>query len=105
MLGLAANHAPASYRDIIGRESPSKKSDRRGAQPLYTNEPESAGQACSVWPSNVLAKPLTKADIEGKKMCWGDDFKIFYPGGKVYNHKVGGRTGVRSKVMRSGGAA
>ena len=40
-------------------------------------------------PLNVLAKPLTKADIEGKKMCWGDDFKILYPGGKVYNNKVG----------------
>jgi hypothetical protein len=42
-----------------------------------------------VLPLSVLAKPLTKADIEGKKMCWGDDFKIFYPGGKVYNNKVG----------------
>jgi hypothetical protein len=40
-------------------------------------------------PSSALAKPLTRADIEGKKMCWGDDFKIFYPGGKVYNNKVG----------------
>ena len=39
--------------------------------------------------STALAKPLTKADIEGKKICWGDDFKIFYPGGKVYNNKVG----------------
>ncbi len=27
--------------------------------------------------STALAKPLTKADIEGKKICWGDDFKIF----------------------------
>ena len=27
--------------------------------------------------STALAKPLTKADIEGKKICWGDHFKIF----------------------------
>jgi hypothetical protein len=40
--------------------------------------------------SHTSAKPLTKADIEGKKICWPDaDFKIFYPGGKVYNPKVG----------------
>ena len=49
--------------------------------------------AVSLWlvlPSPALAKPLTKADVEGKKICWpGDDFKIFYPGGKVYNPKVG----------------
>src|SRR5271167_3187903 len=43
-----------------------------------------------VLPSYAMSKPLTKADIEGKKICWpDDDFKIFYPGGKVYNPKVG----------------
>jgi hypothetical protein len=43
-----------------------------------------------VLPSTALANQLTKADIEGKKICWPDaDFKIFYPGGKVYNPKVG----------------
>jgi hypothetical protein len=42
-----------------------------------------------VLPSSATAKPLSRADIEGKKMCWGDDFKIFYPSGKVYNNKVG----------------
>jgi hypothetical protein len=45
----------------------------------------------SIFPvSHISAKSLTKADIEGKKICWPDnDFKIFYPGGKVYNPKVG----------------
>ena len=43
MLGLAANHAPASYRDIIGRESPSKNQIAGDAQPLHVDEPESAG--------------------------------------------------------------
>jgi hypothetical protein len=44
-------------------------------------------------PSHAMAKPLTRADIEGKKICWPDgDFKIFSPGGKVYNPKVGDGT-------------
>jgi hypothetical protein len=44
-------------------------------------------------PSNALAKPLTKADIEGKKICWGSsDYKVFSPGGKVYNSIVGDGT-------------
>ncbi len=40
-------------------------------------------------PSHGLAKPLTKADIEGKKICWGNDYKSFSPGGKVYNNVAG----------------
>jgi hypothetical protein len=40
-------------------------------------------------PSHALAKPLTKADIEGKKICWGSDYKSFSPNGKVYNNTVG----------------
>jgi len=43
MLGLAANHAPASYRDIIGRESPSKNQIAGNAPQLHIDEPESAG--------------------------------------------------------------
>ena len=43
MLGLAANHAPASYRDIIGRESPSKNQIAGAAQPPHVDEPESEG--------------------------------------------------------------
>ena len=43
MLGLAANHAPASYRDIVGRENPPKNQIAGGARPLHIDEPESAG--------------------------------------------------------------
>lgn len=43
MLGLAADHAPATYRDIVGRESPSKNQIAGDAQPLHVGEPESAG--------------------------------------------------------------
>ncbi len=42
--------------------------------------------------SHALAKPLTKADIEGKKICWGKDYKSFSPGGKVYNNVAGDGT-------------
>ena len=43
MLGLAANHAPASYREIIGRESRSKNQIASDARPLHVDEPESRG--------------------------------------------------------------
>ena len=43
MLGLAADHAPATYRDIVGRESPSKNQIAGDAQPLHVGEPKSAG--------------------------------------------------------------
>lgn len=43
MLGLAADNAPATYRDIVGRESPSKNQIAGDAQPLHVGEPESAG--------------------------------------------------------------
>ncbi len=43
-------------------------------------------------PSLALAKPLTKADIEGKKVCWGKDYKIFSSGGKVSNNVAGDGT-------------
>ena len=35
MLGLAADHAPSTYRDIVGRESPSKNQIAGDAQPLH----------------------------------------------------------------------
>ena len=41
LLGLAADHEPASYWDIIKRDNP-----RKGAEPpapLHTDEPESTG--------------------------------------------------------------
>jgi hypothetical protein len=37
----------------------------------------------------VWAKPLTRADIEGKKICWGTTTNLFKPGGKVYNNVAG----------------
>src|SRR3974377_1766448 len=43
MLGLAANHAPASYRDIVGRASPRKKRVPGTTLPLHIDEPEAAG--------------------------------------------------------------
>ncbi len=43
-------------------------------------------------PSYAMAKPLTKADVEGKKICWGNDYKSFSAGGKVYNNVVGDGT-------------
>jgi hypothetical protein len=43
MLGLAANHAPASYRDIVGRASPRKNQIACDTLPLHIDEPESAG--------------------------------------------------------------
>ena len=42
MLGLAANHAPASYRDIVGRASPRKNQIAGDSLPLHIDEPESA---------------------------------------------------------------
>ena len=42
MLGLAANHAPASYRDIVGRASPRKNQIAGDTLPLHIDEPESA---------------------------------------------------------------
>jgi hypothetical protein len=50
-------------------------------------------------PSHALAKPLTKADIEeGKKICWGNDWKQFSPGGKVTNNVAGEGTWSISKA-------
>ena len=46
MLGLAADHAPATYRDIVGRESPSKNQIAGDAQPLHVGEPD--GQRISL---------------------------------------------------------
>ena len=40
MLGLAANHAPASYREIIRRRSPSKDQIAGDARPLHVGEPD-----------------------------------------------------------------
>jgi hypothetical protein len=41
-------------------------------------------------PSLAWAKPLTKADIVGKKICWGgNDYKSFSSGGKVYSSIAG----------------
>jgi hypothetical protein len=48
-------------------------------------------------PSHALAK--TKADIEGKKICWeGGVYQLFNPGGKVYNNSVGDGTWSMSKA-------
>ena len=43
MLGLAANHAPASYRDIVGRREPAKNQFAGDTLQLHIDEPESAG--------------------------------------------------------------
>ncbi len=41
-------------------------------------------------PSLALAKPLTKADIEGKNICWGKSPRnSFNTGGKVTNSVAG----------------
>jgi hypothetical protein len=45
-----------------------------------------------------LALALTKADIEGKKICWGKDWKSFGPGGKVTNNVAGEGTWSISKA-------
>ena len=50
------------------------------------------------FPTLALAKPLTKADIEGKKICWGNDWKSFSPGGKVTNNVAGEGTWSISKA-------
>jgi hypothetical protein len=45
-----------------------------------------------------LATAATKADIEGKKACWGgNDWKLFHPGGKVTSSVVGEGTWSVSK--------
>jgi hypothetical protein len=41
ILGLATDHAPLSYWDIIGRENPRKPANR--TNPLYIDKPESTG--------------------------------------------------------------
>ncbi len=43
ILGLAANHQPASYWDIVGRENPRKHQPTGEAGPLHMDAPESAG--------------------------------------------------------------
>jgi hypothetical protein len=43
-------------------------------------------------PSYASAKTLTKADIEGKKICWGTTQDVFSPGGKVRNNVAGDGT-------------
>jgi hypothetical protein len=49
-------------------------------------------------PSLALAKPLTKADIEGKKICFGNVRHSFSPGGKVTNNVAGEGTWSISKA-------
>ena len=51
-------------------------------------------------PSIVLAKPLTKADIEGKKICFGSISNSFSSGGKVINTIAGRGTWSLSKAGR-----
>ena len=41
--GLAPNHAPATYREIVGREKPRKNQVADKARPLHIDVPESAG--------------------------------------------------------------
>jgi hypothetical protein len=56
-------------------------------------------------PPHAMAKPLTKADIEGKSICWGGSSpgggsprNSFYPGGKVTNSVAGDGTWSISKA-------
>jgi hypothetical protein len=64
--------------------------------------------ACLSSPLRPSAKPLTKSAIEGKKICWGKDWKQFSSGGKVTNNVAGegtwsiSKTGVISVNFPSG---
>jgi hypothetical protein len=51
-------------------------------------------------PSIALAKPLTKADIEGKKICFGSISNSFSSGGIVTNTVAGRGTWSLSKAGR-----
>jgi hypothetical protein len=53
-----------------------------------------------VLPSIALAKPLTKADIEGKKICFGSISNSFNSGGIVTNTMAGRGTWYVSKAGR-----
>ncbi len=48
--------------------------------------------------SHALAQPLTKANIEGKKICFGKLWNSFSPGGKVTNNVAGQGTWSISKA-------
>jgi hypothetical protein len=49
-------------------------------------------------PSITLGKPLTKADVEGKKICFGSISNSFSSGGKVTNTVAGRGTWSLSKA-------
>ena len=51
-----------------------------------------------ICPSQASAKPLTKSDVEGRKICWGKDWKQFSSGGKVTNNVAGEGTWSISKA-------
>jgi hypothetical protein len=51
-------------------------------------------------PSSMLAKPLTRADIEGKKICFGSISNSFSSGGIVTNTIAGRGTWYISKAGR-----
>jgi hypothetical protein len=54
---------------------------------------------CLCFPSLASAKPLTKADIEGKNICWGNNPRnSFKTGGKVTNSVAGEGTWSISKA-------
>jgi hypothetical protein len=42
--------------------------------------------------STAWAKPFTKADVEGKTICFSTVTNKFSPGGKVYNNVAGNGT-------------
>jgi hypothetical protein len=41
--------------------------------------------------SDAIARPVTNADLEGRKICWqdSDETETYFPGGKFVNSRYG----------------